>query len=247
MPTQFIATSAAAILFTVHFAEPVAAQYHHDYGFHNRDVHGHTHDYHLGLDYHPGHYQDYGGHAHYQDNYHQGHGGLDTYCPATSDCPLQYQPQAAIGSPYLGDRSFQNAPFNNAPAYGDQDFAQPHDHAGHSHDGSSHDGHSHGPVSPGGAVAPSDGGYLAPPSLPSASTRNFPSQQDYLRDQYRRDDSRPIASPPPSTFDPRTVAPPSRSNQSQFDTPLPSTSQRDLSVQPSDGSIRIDTPPPASL
>ena len=69
MPTQFIATAAAAILFTVHFAQPVAAQYHHDYGLHHGGVYGHAHDYHHGFDYHTGHYQDYGGHAHYQDNY----------------------------------------------------------------------------------------------------------------------------------------------------------------------------------
>ncbi|MGB7323304.1 MAG: hypothetical protein WBD31_00425, partial [Rubripirellula sp.] len=126
MPTQFIAMSAAAILLTVHFAEPVAAQYHHEHGFHHSSVHGHAHDYHHGLDYHPGHHQDYGGHAHYRDNYHQGHGGLDTYCPATSVCPLQYQPQAAIGTPYLEDRTYQNIPFNNAPANDDRNPIQPH-------------------------------------------------------------------------------------------------------------------------
>ncbi|MCO8123341.1 hypothetical protein NHH03_16445 [Stieleria sp. TO1_6] len=247
MPTQFIATAAAAFLFTVHFADSAAAQYHHEYWFHHGGIQGHAHDYHHGFEYHAGHYQGYGGHAHYRDNDYLGHGGLDTYCPATSVCPLQYQLQSEIGSPYLEGRSFQNVPFNNAPAYDERNFVQPDDHAGHDHASHSYDAHSHGPVSPDGAVAPSDGGYLAPPSLPSASTGNFPSQQDHLRDQYPRDDSRPIASPPQSTFDPRTVAPPSRSNQSQFDTPLSSTSQRDLSVQPSDGSFRIDTPPPASF
>ncbi|QEG41288.1 hypothetical protein UC8_33070 [Roseimaritima ulvae] len=248
MPTQSIAISAVAFLFAIYFAEPVAAQYHHDHEFHHGGVDGHAHDYRHGFYHHADHYcQDYGGHAHYHDNYYLGHSGLDTYCPATSDCPSQYQPRAALGSPYLGDRSFQNVPFNDAPTYDEGSLVQPHDRAGHDHDSDSYDGHSHGPVSPGGAVAPSDRGYLAPPSLPSASTGNFSSQQDFLRDQYRRDDSRPIASPPPSTFAPGPVAPPSRSNQSQFDSPLPSTSQRDPSVQPSDGSIRIDTPPPASF
>ena len=171
MPTQFIATAAAAFLFTVHFAEPVAAQYHHDYRGHHGGVHGRAHDYHHAFDYHAGHYQDYGDHAHYQDNYYLGHGGLDAYCPATSVCPLQYQPHSAIGSPSLGDRTYQNIPFNNAPAYDERNSIQPHDHTGHDHSGHNHDHDGHSHAAP---LRSPDAGYIAPPSL-SPSDRRQPS------------------------------------------------------------------------
>ena len=96
MPTQFIATAAAAFLFIVNFAEPVAAQYHHDHGFHHRGVYGRAHDYHHGFDYHSGHYQDYGN-AYLTDT------SVD---PPISDGMLLVFPSYLMhsGLPYQGDQ-----------------------------------------------------------------------------------------------------------------------------------------------
>ena len=221
MPKHIIA-AVAILLCAIYFAQSVAAQYDYGYDLHHHD--GYRHDSHgHGYLYGDPRYHDYGSHAHYQDNYHYGHGGLDVCCPARGQCPLQYQPHSVIGSPYSGDRLYQSLPFQNAPVYEDPNLGPLHDHAGHDHGNHSHDGSSHEGESPGSARAPSDRGYLAPPSLPPDSVNGFQPQPNFRRGQPQRDDSIRMDTPPPSSFGTSPPNPPESNRPKRFDTPPPAT------------------------
>lgn len=143
--------------------------------------------------------------------------GNGAVCSEPIGCPLQrsqalpgqlnneYQPGVGVGG------SGHNHPHN-----GDS-------HSGHSHDGHSHEGHSHDRQIPGSNVAPSDRGYLAPPSLPRGSANDFQPQTDFRRAQPKRDDSIRMETPPPSTFGPSSPNSSERNSPKRFDTPPPAT------------------------
>ena len=208
----------------------------HTYSHHN---HGHSYGLHHDLhhDYHHGHGNDYGyRHAAYPTTVLSPHYSIPVY--AGTDCPYGNDAVCSepIGYPLQRGRALQNQ-FNDTyqPGFGLDESGHNHSHGdnnhsghshdGHSHDPHSHDGHSHDSQIPGGSFAPSDRGYLAPPSLPRGSTYEAPRQQDFGRQQPRQDDSIRMDSPPPASFGPSSPssAPSSGDSPKRFDTPPPST------------------------
>ena len=122
--------------------------------------------------------------------------GNDAACTEPIGCPLQ---QGRV----LPDRL--------------RDEFEPGFDLGESSHNHSHDGHSHGQQVPGRDLAPSDRGYVAPPTLPRGSVN------DFRREQPRRDDSIRMDNPPPPSFGQSSPTPPSSDSPKRFDSPPPTT------------------------
>lgn len=231
-------TSTLAVLSVLAFSScivaPASAQHPHGNPYFTYDhfdsLHGHGSAHH-----HESHPPYYHGHGDYHA-YHSAcpiaalrrHRAVSTYdeaiCPYGNDaissepivCPLQcgrtYPNQ--LTDEFQPDFGFET-PGHNHSHSGDS-------HSGHSHEGHSHDGHSHDRQFPSRDAAPSDRGYLAPPTLPRDSGRDFQPEQDFRREQPQRDDSIRMDSPPPS-FEPNSPSSPREDNPKRFDVPPPST------------------------
>ncbi len=215
-----------ALAFSVCFATTVSAQY--LYGD-LRDDFAHDHfDGHYGHD-HGSYYGD--GHVAYPMRPFGHHHGMPVY--TYFECPSGYGNNAVCsepsGCPFQHGRALPHRPADDyQPSFGQGSSSHNHSHGGDSHSGHSHEGYSHQEYSrdrqvPGSAVAPSDRGYLAPPSLPRGSVNDFQPQQDFSREQPRPTDSIRMDSPPPSSFAPSSPAPLNNGGPSRFTTPPPAT------------------------
>ena len=129
--------------------------------------------------------------------------GGDGFCEAAG-CPLQYRPESLGHLNYNFQRGY---PLNG---FGDQG------HSGHAHDGHSHEPH-------GDLQAPSDRGYIAPPSLPPSSFENHSPQPGLRREPFQRDGSNRMESPPPRALTPIPPTQPESTRPEIFDTPPPTT------------------------
>ncbi|MCA9035283.1 MAG: hypothetical protein KDA89_01455 [Planctomycetaceae bacterium] len=206
-------------------ATPASAQ--HLYGnLHGSFAHDHSYShYDHGHRYHYGHGDYHGyGHAAYPNTAMSRHRAIPVYaeaaCPYGND-PICSEPN---GCPLQRGRTYPNLLTDEyQPGFDLASPGQDHSHTGDSHSGHSHDGHSHDRQNPSRDVAPSDLGYLATPSLPRDSARDYQPQQDFRREQPQPDDSIRMDGPPPASFGPNSSAPAGGSRPNRFDTPPPST------------------------
>ncbi len=184
----------------------------HSYSHHD---HGHRYDY--------GHGNCHGyGHTAYPTTTLRRHQSIPIYAEAA--CPYGNAAICSepIGCPLKSGRTYPNPLTNDyQPRFGDS-------RSTHSHTGDSHSGHLHEELfherqphqryysdrqSPSLGAVPSDRDYLAPPSLPRDSVRDFQPQQDFRREQPQPDDSIRMDGPPPASFGSESLGVPSGSPQ----------------------------------
>ena len=143
--------------------------------------------------------------------------GSNGICRQETGCPLQRG--RVYPNRLMGD--FQ--PDIGLPTPGHNYSHSPDRHNGHPYEGHSRDSHSHDRRNPSRSVAPSDRGYLAPPSLPRDRARDFQPQQDFRRERPQRDESIRMDNSPPALFEPTSPSLPSTGNPKRFDAPPPAT------------------------
>lgn len=206
-------------------ATPASAQY--LYGdLHGGNAYGHSYSHHdHGHRHHYGHgdYYEYGRTA-YPTTALSRHHAIPIYAEAA--CPYGNDPICSepIGCPLQRGRTYSNLLTDEyQPGFGLSSPGEAHSHTGDSYSEHSHDGHAHDRQLPSRDVAPSDRGYLAPPSLPRNSVRDYQPQQGFGREQPQQDDSIRMDGPPPSSFDPSSPSLPPSDNSKPVDVPPPST------------------------